>query len=531
MSKRHPSTPAVATPTNALQHFLNTAELATLVPALPTRALQRVVAAVGLEDAGSLLICATGDQLLTLMDADLWRPDRTAAADWLDPIRFGRWLQVMVDADLAAAVVKLQELDQDLLVGALAHHIGVGSRQSAERRGLLESVSTWECGALLVWARRDEAWDAVSAILAHAQGEHPGWFHRVMSACRDLSYEHLEEASGFDHLAGRREQVWHDMAHAREERREAQGYVTRHAARAFLEAARRPTLDDEANLVESRAYVRRARATADPAGADAGRHAPGAAGPGHDDATAADVARLAELIDACDGAAPVRGLLAGGGDGPSGPASVTAARLAALASHQDSRLDRWQQELSFLSNCLMESGVLPKSRASESDAVAAAIATCDLGFESLDTPGDEADLHAVSPVSAFRLGWSRLHRDVGLAVASALLRSLGQIPLERGEFHDDIRALRRALRSALEGSRPWDIVSQLDAIAILDLATWSTLTGLLAECPVAPLGCLEPSSRKRLRVSNEVEFVSSGAHLRWVTEFTGHLTQALSASM
>ena len=43
-------------------------------------------------------------------------------------------------------------------------------------------------------------------LLAHLQTAHPGFFTEVMTGCRELSYEYLEEASGFDQLLGRREQ-------------------------------------------------------------------------------------------------------------------------------------------------------------------------------------------------------------------------------------------------------------------------------------------------------------------------------------
>ncbi len=61
---------------------------------------------------------------------------------------------------------------------------------------------------------------------------------------------------------------------------------------------------------------------------------------------------------------------------------------------------------------------------------------------------------------------------------------------------------------------------------------WSmpeTLTGLLAEFPVVPQGCLTVApTAMRLRVTTDVEFIASPRHLAWIRTFCADLTKALS---
>lgn len=522
MSKRRLHPPTFTTPASTLQQFLRTADLSTVVPLLPDRALQRLVAVIGLESAGEVLVSATPRQFLRAIDADLWANSGGARGASFDADRFGHWLQVLVEADVDAAARQLQALDQELFAAAMARHVGVCSRDTADRRGLLDSAQTWECGGLIVWARREEAWDAIATLLAHLQLQYHEWLATLLKTWRELSYEYLEEASGFDDLLNRREQSLHDIDVAHDERREAQGYVTAASARAFLASARQPSaVTGIERDAEVRAYFRH---VADPPPADAGD-----AGPDRAQTTTpqveSDADALIALIEHCEVASPIRGRLGAGGRESGAPASRVAAMLAHLASRDPAALDIWHLELGFLANCLLASGVLPEQRSAEADAVAAATATCDLGLEQC---GADVSSHELMPVAAFRVGWLTLHREVSMFAAEGVLRTLGQIQFEHSDTHEDVRRLRRALREALARERPWEARACLDVLATFDLPTWSTLMGLLAEHPVVPQGCLEPRTR-RLRHTTMVEFISSLQHLAWVRTFVTSLTHSLES--
>ena len=57
------------------------------------------------------------------------------------------------------------------------------------------------------------------------ESEHPEFFHRVMRGCRALS-DSAPEIDGLDDLLERPEQAIFDLALGREQRRDAQGYIT-----------------------------------------------------------------------------------------------------------------------------------------------------------------------------------------------------------------------------------------------------------------------------------------------------------------
>lgn len=530
MSKRRIQPPTFTTPATALQQFLQTAELSAVVPQLTPRALQRLVTVVGLDAAGDVLLHATSTQMRAVMDADLWSRTSAANAVSFSAERFGHWLQVLVESDVVAAARQLRALDRGLFTGAMARLVGVCSRETADRLGLLDTAPTWECGGLIVWARSEEPWDAVATLLAHLHLEHRDWLGTLLQAWRALSYEHLEEASGFDSLLDRRGQSLLDLDVARDERRDAQGYVTADVARSFLASARWPDTGDVGRDAEVRSYLRHitdaSPAESDTPDPDQPIRTHGAA----DTHADADVAWLVGLIDACDGPVVVRGLLASAPTEPDMPASRVAALMANLASGgaaSAAMLDVWQQELGFLANCLLESGVLPAQRSTEAEAVAAAIATCDLGLEQLEAQGGQ--VAPPTPVLAFRTGWSMLHRDVSMLAATELLRTLGQIARATTEFHDEVRALRRALQQALARKAPWEATTHLEVIAILDLPAWAVLTGLLSEYPVVPRGCLHEGTTRRLRHTTDLDFISSSRHLEWVGRFLGGLTRSLSS--
>ena len=87
-----------------------------------------------------------------------------------------------------------------------------------------------------------ETWDTIVRLLQCLANESPGYFHRVMRGCGSLSNS-KPEVDGLHDLLTDSEQRMFDLAAAREERREQQGYVTAADARAFLHAARELRLD------------------------------------------------------------------------------------------------------------------------------------------------------------------------------------------------------------------------------------------------------------------------------------------------
>jgi hypothetical protein len=79
-----------------------------------------------------------------------------------------------------------------------------------------------ELGGYLVRAIRADAWDAIVALLLALDAAHRDYFHAVMRGCRRLSNS-MPEADGLDDLLMEPEQLRHDVALHREQRRSQQG--------------------------------------------------------------------------------------------------------------------------------------------------------------------------------------------------------------------------------------------------------------------------------------------------------------------
>ncbi len=527
MSKRQLPAPTFA-PRTPLRQLLDTADLPAVVPRLPPRTLHRLVGVLGLEDAGEVLSLATPAQLVRVLDMDTWQRSARTATDDFDPHRFGQWLRVLVEEGVEVAASKLLGFDRAFVITVLAQHIAVTSRKTAAVRGLEDDVARCELGGMLVLARRDDAWDALVPLLAHLQTAHPGFFTEVMTGCRELSYEYLEEASGFDQLLGRREQALADLAAGREERLEQQGYVTRPRARAFLTGARRTPLRAKVQPTEweARRYFQGA-ADWDSVPAE-GPTDPSQPKPpeGVLSQAATDAALLAALINEADGHGSVRGLLTAAPDDAGVPLSLVAVRLGLLARTDVEGHARSVAELGFLSNVLLEGGVLPSAHALEPDAVEAAVATCDLGLHRWPPqwPTSSAD---ASLVEAFAVGWTVLHEEVCLRAAQQLAVSLRRLPAAVRSAHDDVLVLRRSLERSIKAGAPWEARGHLDVLAILDTPAWATLLLLINEYPVVPNGCLRPEAHAR-RLTTDTEFISSDAQIAWVGQFLAGLGEAFA---
>jgi hypothetical protein len=200
---------------------------------LPSETLHRVIDTHGLETCGELVALATPAQLAGVFDLDLWKPAQPGRDELFDATRFGLWLEVLVEQGDAVAARALAHMDSSLAVTAFAQHVRVFDGAVPAPEGLADET----IGGYQIVATRTDAWDAVVCALAALYAEEPDSFRRVMQGCRGLS-DAGWELDGLDTLLHARGQAMVEVALARDERREAQGYVGAAEARAFLRAAR-----------------------------------------------------------------------------------------------------------------------------------------------------------------------------------------------------------------------------------------------------------------------------------------------------
>ncbi len=156
--------------------------LAQLAPRLQPEQMHRVIGAYGLEDCVELVAHATPAQLSRVFDLDLWRPARPGLDEQFDAERFGVWIEVLVEAGADLAAEKLSQMPLEQLIAGFAHHARVfdiaavaaydtidGER--IESRAV-DDAPACEIGGYHLVARREDAWDAIVAVLLALDAHH-----------------------------------------------------------------------------------------------------------------------------------------------------------------------------------------------------------------------------------------------------------------------------------------------------------------------------------------------------------------------
>src|SRR4051794_14828598 len=81
-----------------LAHLLEEPDLVALVRTLDAPSLGALVRHIGLEDAGEIVDLATSDQLLHILDEDVWKSEAAGEDEVFDDGRFAVWLEVLLEA-------------------------------------------------------------------------------------------------------------------------------------------------------------------------------------------------------------------------------------------------------------------------------------------------------------------------------------------------------------------------------------------------------------------------------------------------
>ena len=250
---------AAGTPRRLLSLLLDSPHLAQVVQGLEPKVLHHLVRQCGLEQCGEIVALATAEQLTRIFDDDLWRSDSAGAEEEFDAGRFGLWLEVLAEVGPDVAARKVVEMDFDFVTAAFSRYLLVVDAETlwashapselsfgddepvcdpATERAL-EASASYELSGYTVVAQRGESWDALLAVLTSLDRDHHAFFGRVMTRCCQISTEYIVDNGGLHEVLTRDQQVLDDIAGARAERREHQGYVAPTQAAAFLTLARR----------------------------------------------------------------------------------------------------------------------------------------------------------------------------------------------------------------------------------------------------------------------------------------------------
>jgi hypothetical protein len=515
------------------------------IPELPPETLHQLIRHAGLDACGDLVALATPEQLTSILDLDLWRSAQPGQHDRFDADRFGEWLEVLVDmgADEAARIVA--SLDDALVIAGLSKYVRVvdPATMAARPEGLHCDV-----GGYLVRATRTDAWDAIVSLLVALDDGFHDTFHSVMRGCRRLSNS-APEIDGLDNLLTAPEQLMHDVAVDREDRRSRVGYTTTADARAFLEMARQrrqardgpPAMNPVAV-----AYFRDAAETTASIGRSTRAQLRALDAPPRADVDESFDVVVDWLAEAGVVAERPRALL-------EGPASQRArpTRMRSVMQHihdadENAYLAR-SRELAFLTNALMAGCSVQSRPFTAPEASEAAVAVCNLGLEHWPTRWPDArtdgpastdgsgsalpDAFLVSHdlVTAFEVGWAVLHEDVSMFVAERLITTLTDLQCIDEEIQRDLNAFRRQLVKQRDAGMPWRARDAADVLATLDPPAWVSVLGLLDECPVLPAALTATLEGHVGSVSaTAFEFISTTGQIDAVRAFIRKLLDILS---
>ncbi|HKE82841.1 MAG TPA: DUF6178 family protein [Vicinamibacterales bacterium] len=516
-----------------LDRILSTPQLAQVVPRLQPDVLHRLIQHCGLDACGEIVALATPEQLARVFDLDLWRADRPGFDEQFDADRFGAWLEMIVEAGAAVAAKTLAAMDDELVSAGLAHHVRVFDCAAVSPYVSLEGeqvapapwADEWvrcEIGGYIVIARRTAHWDAIAAALTALGDADRDCFTRVMSGCRTLSNSR-SEVDGLDDLMTAGDQAVFDVAFDREQRRDAQGYVTPAQARAFLQAARQAGVDDTAYADNgvARAYFRDidARAPLESTLAAAGRLPAGSHSCEGPDVSSAAVDAVVDLLhDAGVLNRAPRALL----DVPKERTRKLArihAQMQFVHDHHPETYTARNAELAFLANALMAGTSIQARSFRPEEASSAAVSVCNLGLENWPLASEDV-LVAHDLIQVFQAGWRILYEKVCMYAAERLVDALTPLQCTDGETAVSLDALRATMTRHWRAGTPWAARDALDVIAILDTPAWAALLGLVDEFPVLH-AALRASMTGGTRAvdPSAFEFISENSQIAMVHEF------------
>jgi hypothetical protein len=422
-------------------------------------------------------------------------------------------------ADVAAA--KLAEMPLPQIVAGFAQHVrvfdvsAVAAYETTDGTQIdysrpVRDLAGCEIGGYHVAATREDAWDAIVAVLAALDTHHPDRFVELMRAVRSRSHSR-READGFHSLLDNRDQMMFDVAEERERRRQERGFASPADARAFLQMSRMARPATLAPNPIARAYARSIAPAAVP------EEQPVVS-------PEEEIELTAMLTEA--GVAPLHAprALLGGGDGE--PATRLQRSMRVAFERDQVVYGERTFELAYLANVLIAGCSIQARPFTAKEAADAAVATCNLGLEQLPDVPDYLITHDL--IGAFQLGWTTLHEHACVGVAKALIDVLEEVRIGDVELQSALNMLRVRLLREIGNGTPWRAADALDVLASLDLPAWAALVALIAECPVIHAGLMASLERGVRAVDPDAfDFISGQDQLRLIQTFVSALPAIL----
>lgn len=384
----------VSRETRSLRSIVDHPALPALVQSLAPRELAQLCGRIGTADAMLIMALAPVGRLVQALEASVWKTPRPGVPGRFDSHELIEWLEAWLEIGPAFAAERLAAVSDDYLTLYLSQLTAVttgemwGFERSTEigdlDRVYAPSHDEKAYGPYVASARRAEEWETVRGALDALWTDAP---ERLLHLFSLLSGDESVLAPQRN-----RESSNDDIASERERAGERRGYVTASGARAFLALSRSPL----AELATMSEYDPETRRLLDRSDGDPGKHSD-SGDPHAKDGRAEPMlssheeeVRLAALQVVLEEAglleAPARRLLLSHERATRHLPIETL--LQALAQNDMAEFDLRARELAYLSSVLIAGVPVGGAALTPADAQRAALATCNLGLETLSSAGE-----------------------------------------------------------------------------------------------------------------------------------------------
>jgi hypothetical protein len=464
-------------PKLALRNIVDDPALPAVLRQLQPRTLVRLIDRIGLNDAAGIMALVPTRNLLRALDEAVWKSPRPGASQEFDPAEFVGWLEVWIQVSDIFVAERLAQIDDEYLAmclssvlrvdGASSGFAGDQSDNSLECDALDEvgytDPSKADCyaiyGHFLVRVAFEDDWETIRAALDALWRHAPDRLLQALGA--------LASSESMLDSARRRASLNLDVAFQRERHLERRGYVSPSGARAFLNSISIATTQElrMLSVYDNETH----RFLLDIENHDAGQHpiekgtamgddeelletqkqARGLASP----ASQEQISALSQLLENESLAAHKRFKSL-----PSNEHQVRSAVLVELLhTLEEVNQEAFQQrtrELAYLATVLMVGSSLEGKPFSGGDARDAALATCNLGVQLIQSKQTPLQLdREPGLIRLFSVGWQMLEalrsRVIDAMQASLIVldgtERLNASSWLRNEAQIGIRDLRNAV--------------------------------------------------------------------------------------
>jgi Family of unknown function (DUF6178) len=405
--------------THSLRNMIDDPAFAAVLEHMQPKTLARLVDRVGLNDAAELMALVPARRLLSALDVAVWKSPGLGASQVFDAAEFTNWLRVWNDVGELFVAERLGAMSDEYLGLCLSSVLHVADGHSNELAGCTDDSGNdgYEVyGHYLLRPAYEDGWESIRGALDAL------WRHAPERLLHILGT--LASSESMLSSDRRRASLNLDVAFERERHLERRGYVSPTGARAFLVSTSVTTLQDLLLMSlydnETRRFlqnlgdqdngphpIENVMAT-DPADEELPQTQIEVMGIAAIQPSQEQISALHRLLDDEAIVEPKRFESLPSNDHDSGKA-VLAELLDRLQGENQEAFQQRSRELAYLATVLMAGSSLEGQPFTGSEARDAALATCNLGVEFIQSRQVALKLdREPGLIRLFLIGWQML---------------------------------------------------------------------------------------------------------------------------